>query len=389
MLECTRASDPRFDVTSMLDAWEATPDAQLSIYPLTHELYSWGPRVPASTIKERRNQLHRQGLEWIEHEDLTKIRAAGGPLVCNDASERNVRARLLEHALLLGGGYVELSKGTKVLATCFNRPIDIERGMVGPHSVSAYDFDRHTARGRCPCCTGRGQVLSYDQTLLIGDGQRPVENNSFLHPGALDVLKGVHRNVLLPFFSRMVKEKLWPADRPIAQLADHEQELLLYGFWARPGPGSFLQSPKSNPKEVASWLRWDGLFAHVRENASRGSRQWRDAVLASERIIECPVCGGLGLRRHVSLFDLAGRSYADWLTTGTVAELCYALMKLTPPNARSERRNARLIKVLSRLSTEQLGSTKLCDLAVDGPYSILAPAVAEAFTNMPVLTREV
>ncbi len=387
MLECKCAMDPRFDVTSMLDAWEGAPDARLLIYPLIRELYVWGDKVPVSAIQERREQLSKQGLEWIEQEDLAQLRAAGGPLVCDDATERNVRARLIDSALLLGGGYIELKRGAKVLATCLKRPVDLERGLVGPHSASAFDFDRHTLRGRCPCCMGRGQVLSYDLTLLIGDVRRPVEDNDFLHPGALDVLKGVHRNVLLPFFRRMVKEELWPAGRPIAQLSDHEWKLLLYGFWARPGPGSFLRTPKSNPKEVASWLRWDGLFAYMRDNASRGSQQWREAVLASEEMISCPLCAGLGLRRHVLLFEFAGRSYADWLTTGTVAELCYALKKLVPPNARSERRQARLIKVLTLLNTEKLGSTKLCHLGAGGSWLILAPAVARAFTNMPVLTE--
>lgn len=386
MLECKRATDPRFDATAMLDAWEAAPDAQLRIHPLIRELYVWGPRVPANAIQERREQLAKQNLEWLEHEELARLRAFGGPLVCDDASNRDARSRLIESALLLGGGYVELGKGSKLLATHVRRPVDLERGLVGPHSPSAHDFDRHSVRGQCPCCKGRGQVLSYDSSLVLGDGRKPVESNGFLHPGAFAVLKGIYRNVLMPFFRRMIKEELWPADRPVAKLTAHERELLLHGFWGRPGPGSFLRTPKSNPKEVASWLRWDGLFAHVRENASRGSSQWRDALLATEQMIDCPLCTGLGLRRHVSLFELAGRSYADWLETGTVAELHRALNKLVLPNARGERRRERLVEVLAALGAGKLGSTRLGELVVDAPWTILAPAVVEAFTDMPVLS---
>jgi excinuclease ABC A subunit len=386
MLECKRAADPGFDASAMLDAWEAAPNAQLRIHPLIRELYVWGPRVPASAIQQRREQLAKQGLEWLEHEDLARLRALGGPLMFEDASDRDARARLVESALLLGGGYVELSEGSKLLATHVRRSVDLERGLVGPHSASAHDFDRHSVRGRCPCCKGRGQVLGYDPSLVLGDGRKPVESNGFLHPGALAVLKGVHRNVLSPFFRRMIKEELWPADRPVAKLAVHERELLLHGFWGRPGPGSFLRTAMSNPKEVASWLRWDGLFAHVRANASRGAQQWREALLATEQMIDCPVCAGLGLRRHVSSFELAGRGYADWLATGTVAELRRALTKLASPNARSERRRERLVEVLAAFGARKLGSTKLRELIVDGPWTILAPAVVCAFTDMPVLT---
>jgi len=385
MLECKRAADPRFHATAMLDAWEAAPNAQLRIHPLIREFYVWGPRVPASAIQDRREQLAKQGFEWLEHKDLARVRALGGPLVCDDASDRVARVRMIESALLLGGGYVELGESSKLLATHVCRPVDLERGLVGPHSASAHDFDRHSVRGRCPCCKGRGQVRGYDPSLILGDGREPVESNGFLHPGALTVLKGVHRNVLSPFFRRMVKEELWPAGRPVAKLADHERELLLHGFWGRPGPGSFLRTSKGNPKEVASWLRWDGLFAHVRENASRGPQQWRDALLATEQMIDCPLCDGLGLRRHVSLFELAGRGYADWLATGTVAELRRALTNLALPNARSERRRERLVEVLAALDAGKLGSTKLRELVVDGPWTILAPAVVGAFTDMPVL----
>lgn len=385
MLEFKRATDPRFDINEMLNTWEAAPDAQLRIHPLIREFYVWGEQVPVSVIRARREQLSKQGLDWIEHENHTWLRAVGGPLVCDSSSGRNARARLIDSALLLGGGYVELSKGTKILATSLNRAVDLERCLVGPHSASALDFNRYSMRSRCPCCKGRGQVVSYDSNLVLGDKRNPVENKSFMHPDSLAVLKGVHRNIMSPFFLRLAKEGLWPKGRPIADLSRHEQDVLFYGFWGRPGPGSFLRNPKSNPKEVASWLRWDGLFAHVRENASRGPRHWQEKLMASERMIDCPMCAGIGLRRYVSLFQFAGRSYAEWLEEGTVSELCRALNSLTSPNVRSERRQARLVKVFSPFAAGKLGSMKLRDLVIDGPWPELAPAVVEAFTDLPVL----
>jgi excinuclease UvrABC ATPase subunit len=223
---------------------------------------------------------------------------------------------------------------------------------------------------------------------LINDETKAVEQNGFLHPEALNVLKGVHRNALAPFFKRLVKEQRWPAERPIERLSAQERNVLLHGFWVPSGAGTFLRTPTSNPKEVASWLRWDGLFAHMRDNLSRGSRPWRDSVLASRLMIRCPQCDGSGLRQHVLLFKLAGRSYADWVKTGTVTELCQALKHLPSPNARIRRRQARLLEVLTPLDNERFGATRLCSLAVEGPHTLLWPAVAHAFTSMPVLTQE-
>src|SRR5690606_19943663 len=168
--------------------------------------------------------------------ELAEVRAGGGPLVCCQKADRAMRANLADSALLLGGGYVELRQGANILATLARRPLDLKRGLVGPMSASAYDFDRHSSRGRCTCCKGGGLVVAYDSKLVFGDPRKPAEESSCLTSGALSVLKSVHRNILLPFLRRMAKEELWKAGRPISKLGDYERHLLLYGFWVRPGP---------------------------------------------------------------------------------------------------------------------------------------------------------
>lgn len=385
MLECVPASGA--DFAAMLDAWEAAPDAELSIFPLTQALYVWGSRIPSSVINEQRKQLQKQGLRWIEHVDLSRTRACAGP-IAGCANDRSLRTRIFEQVCLLGGGHVELVVEKEVLAVYTERAMDLEHSLVGPRAASAYDFDRRIVRGQCPCCMGSGQVISYDPCLLINNGQWSVEQSGFLQPDALGILKGVHRNVLVPFFKRITKENIWLPDRPVGQLTEFERNLLLHGFWESSGHGAFLKTPASNPKEVASWLRWDGLYAYVRDNLSRGSQAWSKEVLASQQMIRCPMCEGGGLRQHARLFEFAGRSYADWLNVGTVSELCHALQHIVPPNERSKRRKARLIETLTPLNDERFGSTKLSDLAVNGPYEILGAAVARAFTCMPVLTEE-
>ncbi|MDX7834286.1 ATP-binding cassette domain-containing protein [Aeromonas caviae] len=376
------------DTIALVDVWETIADAELTICPLLQAIHTWGTQTPESVVWGLRRRLRVQGLRWAEHDIASRVRAFGGPLTCDAASNRSARMHAVKQALLLGGGYVELVRGQEVIATCSERAMDLDRSLVGPRAISAYDFDRHTARGQCACCLGRGHVVSYDPGLLINDETKAVEQNGFLHPEALSVLKGLHRNAMAPFFKRLVKEQLWPAERPIERLSAQERNVLLHGFWVPSGAGTFLRTHASNPKEVASWLRWDGLFAHLRENLSRGSRPWRDSVLASRIMIRCPQCDGSGLRQHALLFKLAGRSYADWIKTGTVTELCQALKHLPAPNARIRRRQARLLEVLTPLDNECFGATRLCSMAPDGSRALLWPAVAQAFTSMPVLTKE-
>ena len=109
---------------------------------------------------------------------------------------------------------------------------------------------------------------------------------------------------------------------------------------------------------------------------------------ASERQVDCPICGGLGLRPHVSLFEFAGRGYQDWLAKGTVAQLHVALRALAAPSARAERRRARLLEVLAPFAQGKLGATKLRAPILDGPWPTFTPAVAAAFTDMPVILEQ-
>lgn len=378
----------RADIVTLLNAWERVADAELTICPLLQTIRTWGIHIPASVVRDRRKQLKIRGLRWIEHEAMCGVRACGGPLACDVTSDRNTRMRAVKQALLFGGGYVELVRDREVIATCSERAMDLDHYLIGPRVTSAYDFDRHTVRGRCPCCQGRGEVISYDLKLLIGDENKAMEQRDFLQPDALEVLKGVHRNLLMPFFRRLIKEQQWPAERPIAQLSAQERNIFFHGFWVPSGAGVFLRNPSSDPKEVASWLRWDGLFAHVRDVLSRSSRPWRESVLASERMVRCSLCGGSGLRQHVSLFELAGRSYEDWVKTGTVARLCQALQRFSPPNARSARRKARLLEAFAPLNNERFGATRLNTWVTDSPYVLFAPAVVQTFTNMPMLIAE-
>jgi excinuclease UvrABC ATPase subunit len=149
----------------------------------------------------------------------------------------------------------------------------------------------------------------------------------------------------------MAAEGLWPAGRSFAQLGPDERTILLHGYWRRPGPGSFLKSPKADPAEVGSWLRWDGLFRAALGEADRSkARAWVDEIRATTRRVKCPVCDGTGLQPQSRAVILGSRSFFDWVREGTVGELVKALAKLDPASKRSKMMRARVIHCLEPVS---------------------------------------
>src|ERR1700691_2734898 len=90
--------------------------------------------------------------------------------------------------------------------------------------------------------------------------------------------------------------------------------MILFGFWSRPGPGSFLKSPQANPAEVASWLRWDGLYRHVLDQADRSrDAEWVRRVRESTLVKTCLLCEGSGMRRFASLLKVGDTSFSEWV----------------------------------------------------------------------------
>ncbi|WP_257294584.1 ATP-binding cassette domain-containing protein [Endozoicomonas sp. YOMI1] len=389
MIECeSTTGSKRFDAEHMVEIWSDHNEAELRIHPLIREIYTWGTLIPKSVQQSRYNKLTQEGFTMSQHQALCELRVTGAPFsIPHDASNEQ-RRHCIDFALLIGGGYVELYDGNEQLAIYATRGIDLERGIVGPLGGSALDFQRCSQRSRCPACQGTGNVRSYDEALILGNAKHPVEKNDFLHPKALSILKGVHRNVLLPLFRRLDKEGLWPKNTPIGKLSQAQRDILLFGYWSRPGHGSFLKNASDDPKEVASWLRWDGLFAHVHDNLARADNAWRKSIESSQQQIPCTLCSGSGLRAHTHLYHLAGKSYFEWLSTGTVKTLYHALMKLSPPNARAECRRNRLVDILAPVVRSRLSGTKLNQALNEFPWQTWLPEVVSAYTNMPTIIDE-
>ena len=185
-------------------------------------------------------------------------------------------------------------------------------------------------------------------------------------------MKGVLRNELAPLLRRLSKEGLWDMNAPFARLDRAERDVVLLGCWERPGAGSFLKRPGANPNEVASWLRWDGLYRRLLMEVDRSKNlEWVRQVRAGVRQSPCPRCKGSGLQLFAGLLRVGSLSLAEWMRLGDGGRMLEELEMVVPTTARQRRTHARILHCLASLRNP------------GGAPSGVAKRTVESFTTMP------
>ena len=198
------------------------------------------------------------------------------------------------------------------------------------------------------------------------------DHEQFLSPDALAVMKGVLRNELTPFLRRLAKEGLWNLATPFARLDRADREMVKFGCWKRPGAGSFLKRPDANPVEVASWLRWDGLYRRLLDQTDRSrSPDWVHQVRAGARQRRCPQCKGSGLQLFAGLLQVGDVSLAEWVRLRDGARMLEQIGQVAPTTPRQRQTHNRILHCLAPLGT--LGPAP----------SAVAKRAVESFTTMP------
>lgn len=374
------------EIQEAAERWAEEPKARVLIHPLLAEMQVWEEGIPASIRRNASRHLETLGLQEIPAPHLSSLRAFGPRF---EPAEERVEARrgVLVDALTLGGGYAELrSSRGKILATLRQRPLDLAEAHVAPLGLTSASLRRLAVPGRCPACQGSGALPALDPSLILRDRLATPEADGFFTPEALAILKGVRRNILSPFFRRLESEGLWDRSQSFQRLSPAAQDVLLHGFWRRPGPGSFLKSPQDDPQEVSSWLRWDGLVRHVLEQLDRSpSASWVEAVRRSSGRRECFVCDGVGLARHCRVIRRGGRSLHDWIARGTVGELTEAL-RSSPGRSRRERKTvARLVDCLEPITRKHPEARLREPLGDPNLARAVYQRVVRAFTHLGVV----
>jgi excinuclease UvrABC ATPase subunit len=225
-------------------------------------------------------------------------------------------------------------------------------------------------------CKGKRTVAAISEKLIIGNRNVPPDSERFLTPEADAVMRGVLRNELNPFLRRLAREELWDPKASFGRLQPSKRDLIMFGFWSRPGPGSFLKSPSANPLEVASWLRWDGLYRHVLNQADRSRNTgWAQEVQEGAYAVRCLLCGGSGLQQFADLLRVGEVSFPEWTMLSSPTRMLDLLRAVAPHSPRQQRTKERILDCLAPLQTP-------------GSSMVLAAVVKEAvksFTTMPAV----
>lgn len=367
-----------------LAAWQAEPGAGLAINPFLGDMRVWGPRLPASVIRQTVRRMAEEDLTLIDlkqpfserNPDVRNVRATG-PRFAIAPGQDAASSAALRDARMLGSGYAELlTPQLRVIASTGPRLADLELGLVGPAKALPAHFSRHGTQGACLACRGARTLPEIAPGLIIGRPDVPPADDDFLDRRASAVLKGVRRTILNPFLARLTAEGLWDAEAPFSALNADEKNLILFGCWERPGPGSFLKTARSDPGEVASWLRWDGLHAAILSQTGRSTDPgWMRAVRESLAAQTCPVCHGSGLRPYARLLPAGGMGFAQWVGEPTAVQRD-ALRAMRPATPRARRTHERILTCLAAVTGKP------------GDAAAVARTVVEQFSTLAALAGE-
>lgn len=365
----------------LLDAWQKQPDGWLAIQPFLYDMQVWGAQMPASVVRDVSSHTSKEGLRLVTVKgeavrkdfDIVEVRAIGQRFVPADKS-RDAHVRALRDAFAVGARYVELrDRSGRLRATATDRLLDLKSAVVAPMVPVPSHFSRHDPPGRCPMCAGRRAVTALPDSPIIANRKAAPDSDTFLTREANAVMKGVRQNELKPFLRRMEKEDLWSSSASFERLDRVDRELILFGFWSRPGAGSFLKNSSANPAEVSAWLRWDGLYRHVLAQADRSrDAGWARAVHEGSHEVRCPRCEGSGLQPFAKLLRVGDLSFDQWVRLPNSPKRAEELRTLEPLTSRQRKAKLRVLRCLAPLAQRR-----------ESIEAAIVKGAVESFTTMP------
>ena len=187
---------------------------------------------------------------------------------------------------------------------------------IGKPSIgSATDFSSQSSFGRCPECSGYGEVIAPDLNKMI-DYDRSLRDYAVkFKPLSPSGWQG----------RWMMTGGLFDPDKPIKDYSEEELHLLLYG----PREGERVFAPfhtKNGPQDH----EWDGLLPrftrlYINRDISKLKEVTQDDVLAVSTQSLCPTCQGSGLNPKVLECKINGFNIAEY----DQLELTELLVELT------------------------------------------------------------
>lgn len=192
---------------------------------------------------------------------------------------------------------------------------------VGSPSIgSATDFSSQSTFGRCPECSGFGEVIAPDLNRLIDFDKSLREYAVQFKPLSPSGWQG----------RWMITGGLFDPDLPIKDYPEEKYELLIYG----PRDGEKVYAPfhtKNGPQPH----EWDGLLPrftrlYINRDVSKLKEVSQEDVLAVSSHSLCPTCEGSGLNPKVLECRINGLNIAEY-DHFEISELVNELTRIKDP----------------------------------------------------------
>ncbi|GIP59854.1 ATP-binding cassette domain-containing protein [Paenibacillus woosongensis] len=171
-----------------------------------------------------------------------------------------------------------------------------------PAIGSASDFSSQSSFGRCPQCSGFGEVITPDINKMIDYDKSLRDYAVKFKPLSPSGWQG----------RWMMTGGLFDPDKPIKDYSEEERRLLLYG----PPEGEKVFAPfhtKNGPQPH----EWDGLLPrftrlYINRDVTKLKEVSQDDVLAVSTHALCPTCQGSGLNPKVLECKINGVNIAEY-----------------------------------------------------------------------------
>jgi excinuclease ABC subunit A len=293
-----RVSCPRCGVEAASHSAEAVVDALLTGHPGGRALIGFRLPVPAGgTPAELWAALTRRGFARVKvGSEIADVAAPPPPALATarevvvildrvvlDASHRHRLTDSVEMALREGGGSLEADVIDRAVLT-FAEDLKCPRCGLGLERPQPLLFSFNHPLGACPECKGFGNVLKYDESLVVPDPGRSLAQGAvepWTYPSGRSyqrrLLKAAHRHGL-------------DVDKPYGALSADERRFVYDGEGSFPGIQGFFEEVESYRYKL-----------HVRVFLSR----YRSPST-------CPACRGARLKPAALAVRVGGLTIADF-----------------------------------------------------------------------------
>ncbi len=198
-----------------------------------------------------------------------------------------------------------------------------------PPILSATDFSSQSSFGRCPKCSGFGEVVTPDLDKLVDFDKSLREHAVKFKPLSPAGWQG----------RWMITGGLFDPDQPIKDYPEEEYRLFIYG----PPEGEKVYAP-FHTKHGPQPHEWDGLLPrftrlYINRDVSKLKQVSQNDVLAVSTRSSCPTCLGSGLNPKVLTCRINGLNIAEYDQL-ELTELLEELMRIKEPLGQSIVRQA-------------------------------------------------